>query len=482
MLATVLFALTFASSSFASPLWVAQSNFTKVVQESKEAILLFALADANTAPFEPTSSKLESFGISSAFVDCGPSATKNKRLCSNLGLTRLPAILYFVDKPSKNPYTGKLFRRPLVYNDNMDTRSLEKFAAKVLPNNLKKFSTFEDLTINSVNGQSVAVFVSDKDSLSVMMKSVSFSLGDGLAIGQATASSVLGKHLLGMAKDHTVPALMITNEKADSVVVFDGDLKDRNAILQFLSPITAKSEQADQQHTDVDSEDARTVVVELAPNSTESKDLDLESAYVIAVHGGDAAAEFGSSWQRLAEGVVKSASLSCAAQTVTQTEFVSSICSLKPTPFYLSVPLGDKERKRFLSNMTKYSFSSSREKDAVAFAEESLSDSSVSFISESDVDGFLRQNHAAGVMSIFFVTNRDASVPGYIKNAALFLRNYAHFAMMTHASSQLLQNFGNPNVPTIVALHAESNGKTNPDGTTAFQVTCVCVYAGECKM
>ena len=194
--------------------------------------------------FAPIAEEIVQFGIRVGFVE--PSE-KNQKLFAGMGVQRVPALKGFFGPTTINPYTKKPHRDSTDYDfgTSMRPASVKRWAYKHMPHAVHQKATGKTLSplfgSAVASGSEVAVFFTDRDDTSPLLKALSNEFAGRLTIAEVQSSETELTEAYGVTafpELHVVappkPALIDGDVTAGSITKYDGSLRDRAALTAFL--------------------------------------------------------------------------------------------------------------------------------------------------------------------------------------------------------------------------------------------------------
>ena len=464
------------------------------IQDSKEAALVYYYAsplggevnemDAKaTQILDQLDERLGAYGIHIGKMNC--SVKLNKKACSAVMMRGVPSFVFYVDAPKPNPYTRKLFREGIVLElqNGVDARSVERFVGKAFPDEVTRVTSLQQLEQHYASAS--LVLFTEKDVVSMLLKSVAFSVNSSLSVFQATGvtfEDIRGKfpQLLSEAgQEDSLPVLALISD--NNAVRFKGDLK-RQAMMDWISSNHLFSEK-EIPHAETESggdtsssfassgtasRQYRDPVTGDAIKSFSSADvtsMDVfhdETVWIVAVVAGVSGennkVSIGEGWEKLiswCEGVVKPAIIYCSA-TPTQREdsFGHKVCQ-RQLPFIAVLGHGSSGRKKILANPTSgphvFDLGDESLEGIKRRALETLPDTSVFVIPEQGIQEFVQASQNREVMSVVILSGKS-SIPPMLRNLALSMSKFSSIAFLQSPSADFMSNIGNPKLPTAIAM------------------------------
>lgn len=378
-------------------------NFYKEVDSNDTPYLVLfgaEMVQGEDDAFEKFSAKISDAGVKVGRIDC--TIKKHKKICSNIlagpeANKQLPQLGYYIGEPSFNPYTKKKFRKPAMFSGQFAEKDIERFVVKATPHSLNRATYMKHLLNNTdmhstedLNIMPVVVVVTQKESVPIMFKSISNKFMGTLQLtnvnvdkGSEVLYKLAGKRpkleddedeegesvripSIGVLKSSVkkVP-VGLEDEWTDSsklVYWYHGDMKDRNALIEFLNPFASVESQADSAQTQSNGQNDKERKNKIGePEQASSGDLiwnrdsllnieslTTENAWIIGVVKKSASAEI-PNWNnrivKYGEGVIKIAELVCEAETTEESDSVkgttlgSILCdSHKELPYVQIIP------------------------------------------------------------------------------------------------------------------------------------------------
>ena len=194
--------------------------------------------------FAPIAEEIVQFGIRVGFVE--PSE-KNQKMFAGMGVQRVPALKGFFGPTTINPYTKKPHRDSTDYDfgTSMRPASVKRWAYKHMPHAVHQKATGKTLSplfgSAVASGSEVAVFFTDRDDTSPLLKALSNEFAGRLTIAEVQSSETELTEAYGVTafpELHVVappkPALIDGDVTAGSITKYDGSLRDRAALTAFL--------------------------------------------------------------------------------------------------------------------------------------------------------------------------------------------------------------------------------------------------------
>ena len=449
------------------------SAFSKAVMETRGAVLSsFYVSDASgdsqvTQFLEKLSEKNRDYGISTVRVDC--SKGTNKKVCS--AARGVPSFVLYLDEPKINPYTRKLFREGVNLDvTSLDARGIERVIAKAYPSlvQLKTSSSIDKLELSKDKSWSLVLFT-EKQSITMLLRSIAFS-AKGLAVVQAYGVALEEINQKLEISKESMPVLALISNIQTPSVVFNGDLKDRNSVLDWIKqhtgietgdtlPETGEMEGAGKKTAGYMDPLTGESMKTFAAESFSSESLD-DSAWILGVTGDkDQLATF-ESWEKMTsscEGVVKPAIVVCSPVSMDGgNSFGSKLCS-RALPYVAVISHGasSSDRKKFFSDPIKGSHIHELNSDSLENAKkraiETLPETSVLVIPEEGIQDLVQNSQNQNVLSVVILSDKP-SIPQWLRNLALTVNKYAQVAFLVSPSKEFLSNIGNPRLPTAVAI------------------------------
>ena len=466
------------------------SSFQNIIENSKDAALVYYYGspsgevnemDAKAAQIlDQLDERLGAYGILIGKMNCFDKS--NKKTCSAVMTRGVPSFVLYVDAPKPNPYTRKLFREGAVFElkNGVDARSIDKFVWENLPDNVIRVSSLQQFEQQNTASASLVLFT-EKDVVSMLLKSVAFTVKNRLSVFQATGvtfEDIRGTfpQLSAAGQEDSLPVLVLI--LGNNAVRFNGDL-NRQAILDFLEKEIPHAESGGDTGSTSSSfatesgtayRQYRDPVTGEAIKSLSSADVSSievfhdETVWILAVVAGVSGesnqASIGDGWEKLiswCEGVVKPAVIYCSP---TQREEVNDsfghkLCQHK-LPFIAVLGHGSSVRKKILANPTSgphvFDLGGDDSLEGIKRrALESLPDTSVFVIPEQGIQEFVQASQNREVMSVVILSEKS-SIPPMLRNLALSMSKFSSIAFLQNPSADFMANIGSPKLPTAIAM------------------------------
>ena len=225
------------------------ADFKSVLASNETWLVHFCVPDVEGcevfAPgFAPIAEEIVQFGIRVGFVE--PSE-KNQKMFAGMGVQRVPALKGFFGPTSINPYTKKPHRDSTDYDfgTSMRPASVKRWAYKHMPHAVHQKATGKTLSplfgAAVAGGGEVAVFFTDRDDTSPLLKALSNEFAGRLTIAEVHSSETELTEAYGVTafpELHVVapprPALIDGDVTEGGIAKYDGSLRDRAALTAFL--------------------------------------------------------------------------------------------------------------------------------------------------------------------------------------------------------------------------------------------------------
>ena len=466
-------------------------DYQKQVASSSAAVLVAYLsgppADELTELLTKVDEKLSAYQIRTAFVDCKLSS--NKKNCAG----KVPGSLaLYLEKPAKNPYTGLPFRiNPLSYTGSgLDLSKIERWIGKNFPNRVELLSATLPECDPAANIPSLILF-SQKESVTMLLKSIAFSFSPRLKVVQAHGVPVeLVKKKYTESQVDALPILGLcsASSSANSLTIYTGDLKNRTEIVAWIESTTSIAENeavlgaGDGNPPRVDEPLLMASIKKISSSNFSTTSLDEASVWVIAVVSGSSGADgvaAGPGWDKIAswcEGVIRAAVLICSNSSTTEESWGSAKFCQRDLPYVVVLPHGSSSSRRKIHNSANphvgnHIFAIDDLDGIKKYATDSLPEVSVAVMPEEGIQEFIASGHQKSVMSVIILSDKASggSTP-LLRNLALSLKEYAHLAFVSNPSKQFLQNIGNPALPTAIAMFLMQSGDVDKNPAANFQV------------
>ena len=431
--------------------------------------------------------RVASYGVVVARIDCSTKA--NKRMCASAGLRTLPSFQLFVEAPSLNPYTKKRFRSGIFFEHSqgggLDSRALERFIGKNIPDVVNKVTTTGELKtkLSSPTPASFSlVLFSDKTAVSMLIKSVANSFSSQqLPVYQMGGVAVDEINAMFDKSFESLPQLGLVSSSSTSALnsVFEGDVHDRKAIVDWIQSVTKLEEgkvgpKVDAEDKPASAGDEKSPEEQAAVkswNSSEFTEESLPDSEVWLVHVVSESSPKGDEWKKLTtwcEGVIKPAVILCTASS-DGLGLGSKLCRARDLPFVAVFPHGGSARKKFHAAPEKgsYVFALSEAENIKRGALESLPESAVHSMGEDGLQLFLQDVHNTKELLPVMILSDKSTAPAMLRNLALSLEKFAQVAFVSNPSSEFLKNIGNPRLPTAIAMFSAAPEEGQQPG---FQV------------
>jgi hypothetical protein len=482
-----------------------QDDFQKKVMESTESWLVAyydstqSQADVINKVFEGLAQKNSNLGIFLGTIDC----TSEKKLCKSAGLRMLPTIQLVMGDPIVNPYSGKKYRNPQLFEaTQFDARGLEKFISKNYPASLvTKIASSKDLEhffqSNTAEAPKAAapvvILFTEKDTVTMIYKSISHHFRGRIKFLQVSidkAPEVAEKY--GITE--TTLGVIAPGDDGNLIKYENDNLKNRAAIIEWLKPYDTTAPQSSQSgDTEDDGADSEptgsdSAEIQLTKYSPTSLDLDTVStdyAYLLAVvRDAKSVSTDIPEWPKLVkscEGRIKAAILECegfqlpkqeggegeegGSAPVKYSKLGERACAQYASgtaaaarPYLLVVPYGTPARKRKLDPAlpkwaTGLQFTPEEHEKAKSAVGDSLPDTGIRAVPEEMISQFFGENMQQQKNSIVFMS-RSHSLPTLFKNIALHHSEMAEFAFVVNPSEQMLAGIGKPKLPAVFGIPA----------------------------
>jgi hypothetical protein len=410
-------------------------------------------------------------------------------------------LYLFTAEPTLNPYSKKLHRKAIPFTGgSINSRSLERFILKSIPDLVKKADS--ELSYEDIKGEStkpLLMVFSEKTGVSNLFKLICFK---ARSLVQCVHVHQFAYNLVEAFDVEKWPTIIHVDGEKKSV--FDGTEQDQVKIVEWAASLApadtgssgsgdsassgeegasrkgAQRPAAKSQGTVFSDKDAFSEAVlgsGVAPGGRSGgAGADAEHiAYLVAVARSDASAELGD-WakaQRNCDGMVRAVELRCGESSEGSSLGHRLCADGATTPFYFVLPSGNGARAKAATPaaMKKWRFKANEVASAVIRAQESLPESAVTSVYESDLDYFLQANVHKRRISMIVLSDKT-NPPVFMRNVALSFRDHAALAFMSAPSDETLARFGNPVLPTIISLHAEmpTGEEKSGEASMGFQV------------
>jgi hypothetical protein len=423
---------------------------------------------------DSNSLKLSSYDINSYFIDClEPS---NKKICQGFSL---PSVQLYVEKPLVNPYTHKKYRKSIPYSGEVSLSSLEKFISKNYPSNITKVTNQDELKklllTTATRPINVAIFVTEKTAISMMIRSIAYRFQNSLKC--IYANSKLFSEILTLYSIDTSPVIgVIKFEDPAQFMRYNGSIDDRNEIISWLDQFslvdnTDKSIKDEDKENQISSNSNNFAIVNV--NTLESTIKSTSGAYMITIVDGNSFTIDSNNYQNwinistIFEGNIKGIVLNCSAEskqssTESKISFGKQLCVNKEEGqqdiAYYIIPYNKLHNKLEFSKKHFYAMT------ALSDAKETLIDSIPKnnikhLTSEEAYQKFLLETYQAHKLGVV-VLSKKSQISSVLHNAALTMSHIkqdngeyvADIAFMSDPAKDFLKNVGNPKLPTIMSI------------------------------
>eukprot|EP00942_MAST-04A_sp_MAST-4A-sp1_P001266 g1266.t1 len=184
--------------------------------------------------FEEAAEALQKYNIQVGAMD----ADANKKTPGMFGVRGFPTLRAFTGEPVLNPYTKKYMRDSVQMNAR-SAKGIKNFAIKRMPNYVHAVNSSESLDTLKTRGTerelNSVIVLSKKDKPSPVIKGMSAKYMNRIEIGQAnveTDSTLI--EAISSEEGLEAPAIVVVKHNGEDSIVFDGDLKDADAIAKFI--------------------------------------------------------------------------------------------------------------------------------------------------------------------------------------------------------------------------------------------------------
>ena len=164
-----------------------------------------------------------------AAVNCDEDV--NKQFCGQMGVKGFPTLK--IIKP------GKLSSRPVVedYNGAREAAAIVDAVTGKMSNLVKKVED-KDMEgfLKENNSSAKAILFTEKTTVSALWKAVAIDFKGSVTVAQIRSKQKASAELFGVTK---FPTIILLPGGKEEVLTYDGDLKSKDAIVEFISQVAA---------------------------------------------------------------------------------------------------------------------------------------------------------------------------------------------------------------------------------------------------
>ena len=420
---------------------------------------------------EATTELGASLGLKTGSLDVASAA--GAKVAKRFNIQRVPAVLGFGGASSKNPYTGKV-DRPVVGFDDMFREGSQGFSktafkrwvsSKVVPGDA--VTRVESEGALAKVGAPLAVLLTERSTTSALAKSLGVAFRGRLAVAEVVVADEPSPIAAALTRaGDAYPALLASADtfaSREALTAYDGDLKDRQAVVAWLEGFALKEKKATQaagakkeeEKAEEDWPEGYDLPKATTEKEFESIVVDSTAAW-IAYKKGKPVSDFANKVLEFdGSGALYAVEVDC------ETAPAVGVCREDKRP-YAAFGSGDKKGKK--AGGVPF------EAGAKAFeaAAKTVSSDDVLVISGSmDMDGFIRRCITAGddeaPVGIALFTNKDERAPA-IRALATMLGTHAGVKVAQYSNPEpgALEAYGIKKLPAILAFFPQEQDATTP--------------------
>ncbi|TMW68051.1 hypothetical protein Poli38472_007723 [Pythium oligandrum] len=402
-----------------------------------------------------------------------------KAITTKWMIPSLPALALYADEPKVNPYTGKLYREPVMVNTAIleQPGKLRKLLRESIPttfvtelNTEGGYKSMADVEkFVSKNKETIVVLVSKQKAPSHLYRALSVEFHDrGLAFAYLNQDDAATKDLLKSWQIESVPSLVVVKSAGDREVIGEDKMKSYADLKAFVEPFATKTAEKTTDDKASPKQRGNFPSPFLTVDNFEKQVLTSRLIWIVSFLDGGEAEKFDTkAWQKTIMDLQKKSGIVTVGVVNCETD--AELCEQygKSKVRVFPVKLGENNE---VEREEVFAESFSTIEDAKQPAISAIPDTVKVVSSWAELNAFASLSVLDKSLPVVLVTKKTETPP-MLKSVALsFPSQKVSFAVVSDADPQIKRQFGfDAKVSTaFVALIPVEKQKDQPEGGSPF--------------